>query len=182
MITSQSTEEEKWYVMRAYKNEKKAEELLSGNNGLKYFIPKRQILRTRNGRKIICTEPVIHSLVFVFASQKQTVYCKRYICNDLQFVSWKRYDSTSYLTIPAKQMDDFIRMCTQKEQEVTFYTPDEIPLEKGQKVRVHGGIFDKMEGILVKTYKKRNKQLAVIIPDILAASANVDPDYLEFIN
>ena len=182
MITSQSTEEEKWYVMRAYKNEKKAEELLSGNNGLKYFIPKHQILRTRNGRKIICTEPVIHSLVFVFASQKQIVNFKRYICNDLQFVSWKRYDSTSYLTIPAKQMDDFIRMCTQKEQEVTFYTPDEIPLEKGQKVRVHGGVFDKMEGILVKTYKKRNKQLAVIIPDILAASANVDPDYLEFIN
>ena len=182
MITSQSTEEAKWYVMRAYKNEKKAEELLSGNNGLKYFIPKRQILRTRNGRKIICTEPVIHSLVFVFASQKQIVNFKRYICNDLQFVSWKRYDSTSYLTIPAKQMDDFIRMCTQKEQEVTFYTPDEIPLEKGQKVRVHGGVFDKMEGILVKTYKKRNKQLAVIIPDILAASANVDPDYLEFIN
>ena len=182
MITSQSTEEEKWYVMRAYKNEKKAEELLSGKNGLKYFIPKRQILRTRNGRKIICTEPVIHSLVFVFASQKQIVNFKRYICNDLQFVSWKRYDNTSYLTIPAKQMDDFIRMCTQKEQEVTFYTPDEIPLEKGQKVRVHGGVFDKMEGILVKTYKKRNKQLAVIIPDILAASANVDPDYLEFIN
>ena len=182
MITSQSTEEEKWYVMRAYKNEKKAEELLSGNNGLKYFIPKRQILRTRNGRKIICTEPVIHSLVFVFASQKQIVNFKRYICNDLQFVSWKRYDNTSYLTIPANQMDDFIRMCTQKEQEVTFYTPDEIPLKKGQKVRVHGGIFDKMEGILVKTYKKRNKQLAVIIPDILAASANVDPDYLEFIN
>ena len=181
MITSQSTEEEKWYVMRAYKNEKKAEELLSGNNGLKYFIPKRQILRTRNGRKIICTEPVIHSLVFVFASQKQIVNFKRYICNDLQFVSWKRYDSTSYLTIPAKQMDDFIRMCTQKEQEVTFYTPDEIPLKKGQKVRVHGGIFDKMEGILVKTYKKRNKQLVVIIPDILAASANVDPEYLEII-
>ena len=181
MITSQSTEEEKWYVMRAYKNEKKAEELLSGNNGLKYFIPKRQILRTRKGRKIICTEPVIHSLVFVFASQKQIVNFKRYICNDLQFVSWKRYDSTSYLTIPAKQMDDFIRMCTQKEQEVTFYTPDEIPLEKGQKVRVHGGVFDKMEGILVKTYKKRNKQLVVIIPDILAASANVDPEYLEII-
>ena len=167
--------------MRAYKNEKKAEELLSGNNGLKYFIPKRQILRTRNGRKIICTEPVIHSLVFVFASQKQIVNFKRYICNDLQFVSWKRYDNTSYLTIPANQMDDFIRMCTQKEQEVTFYTPDEIPLKKGQKVRVHGGIFDKMEGILVKTYKKRNKQLVVIIPDILAASANVDPEYLEII-
>ena len=181
MITSQSTEEAKWYVMRAYKNEKKAEELLSGKNGMTYFIPKQKVIRTYQGKKVITTEPVIHSLVFVFASQKQIVNFKRYIFNDLQFVSWKRYDSTNYLTIPAKQMDDFIRMCTQKEQEVTFYTPDEIPLEKGQKVRVHGGVFDKMEGILIKTYKKRNKQLAVIIPDILAASANVDPEYLEII-
>ena len=79
-------------------------------------------------------------------------------------------------------MDNFIRMCTQKEQEVTFYTPADIQVEKGQKVRVHGGTFDKMEGILVKTYKKRNKQLVVIIPDILAASANVDPEYLEILN
>ena len=182
MITSQPTEEAKWYVMRAYKNEKKAEELLSGKNGMTYFIPKQKVIRTYQGKKVITTEPVIHSLVFVFASQKQIVNFKRYIFNDLQFVSWKRYDSTSYLTIPAKQMDDFIRMCTQKEQEVTFYTPDEIPLEKGQKVRVHGGVFDKMEGILVKTYKKRNKQLVVIIPDILAASANVAPEYLEILN
>lgn len=178
----QSSEEEKWYVMRAYKSEKRAENLLSGKEGLKYFIPKQKTVRTRDGRKIICTEPVIRSLVFVFASRKQIVNFKRYICNDLQFVSWKHHDSTSYLTIPTGQMDNFIQMCTQKEQEVTFYTPDEIPLEKGQKVRVHGGVFDKMEGILVKTYKKRNKQLAVIIPDILAASASVDPDYLEFIN
>ena len=68
MITSQSTEEEKWYVMRAYKNEKKAEELLSGKNGMTYFIPKQKVIRTYQGKKVITTEPVIHSLVFVFAS------------------------------------------------------------------------------------------------------------------
>ena len=168
--------------MRAYKNEKKAEELLSGKNGMTYFIPKQKVIRTYQGKKVITTEPVIHSLVFVFASQKQIVNFKRYIFNDLQFVSWKRDNSTNYLTVPSDEMDNFIRMCTQKEQEVTFYTPADIQVEKGQKVRVHGGTFDKMEGILVKTYKKRNKQLVVIIPDILAASANVDPEYLEILN
>lgn len=182
MITSQPTEEAKWYVMRAYKNEKKAEELLSGKNGMTYFIPKQKVIRTYQGKKVITTEPVIHSLVFVFASQKQIVNFKRYIFNDLQFVSWKRDNSTNYLTVPSDEMDNFIRMCTQKEQEVTFYTPADIQVEKGQKVRVHGGTFDKMEGILVKTYKKRNKQLVVIIPDILAASANVAPEYLEILN
>ena len=79
MITSQPTEEAKWYVMRAYKNEKKAEELLSGKNGMTYFIPKQKVIRTYQGKKVITTEPVIHSLVFVFASQKQIVNFKRYI-------------------------------------------------------------------------------------------------------
>ena len=42
-----------WYVMRAYKNERRAEECLSGNTyGLSFFIPKQRKLRTVNGRKV----------------------------------------------------------------------------------------------------------------------------------
>ena len=29
----------RWFVMSAYKNEKKAEEMLKGKDGLEYFIP-----------------------------------------------------------------------------------------------------------------------------------------------
>ena len=67
----------RWYVMRAYKNENIAEERLSHKTyGLKHFIPKQKVLRTINGEKTLCMVPVIHSLVFVYASHKQMVYCK----------------------------------------------------------------------------------------------------------
>ena len=86
-----------WYVMRAYKNEKKAEELLSGSHGLTYFIPKRQVIRTSERKKVISMEPVIRSLVFVYATQQQIVSFKRDIYNDLQFVIWKCDGGIRYL-------------------------------------------------------------------------------------
>ena len=67
-----------WYVMRAYKSENTAEEMLSGKYGLKHFIPKKQVLRTVNGRKVICMVPVIHSLVFVYATHQEIVDFKHY--------------------------------------------------------------------------------------------------------
>lgn len=188
MENEQTKKVAQWYVMRAYKSEKTAEELLSGKHGLKHFIPKKQVLRTVNGRKVICMVPVIHSLIFVQATHQEVVDFKHYYYNDLQFVTWKHDGVAGYLTVPKKQMESFIIVCKQREEEVHFYMPNEINgengiinIEKGKKVRVHGGPFDKVEGYFVKIAKKRNRQLVVIIPDLLVASAEVDPDFLEII-
>ena len=35
-----------WFAMSAYKNEKKAEEMLKGKDGLEYFIPKHYAVRS----------------------------------------------------------------------------------------------------------------------------------------
>ena len=181
MVEEQRKGDAMWYVMRAYKNEKKAEELLSGNHGLTYFIPKQKVIRTNERKKVITMEPVIRSLVFVYATQQQIVAFKRDIYNDLQFVTWKCDGGIRYLTVPTNQMNNFIQVCEQKEQEVVFYRPDQIQVEKGQRVRVHGGTFDKLEGIVVKVEKKRSKQFVVLVPEVLAASIKVDPEYLEII-
>ncbi len=182
MFENQHTAEKQWFVMRAYKRERKAEELLSGKHGLPYFIPKKTVMRTREGKKVLCTEPVIHSLVFVYASQPDIVAFKRDIYNELQFVIWKTEGKQCYLTVPDGQMQSFISVCEQKEKEVTFYRPEEIQLEKGKRVKVHGGTFDGVEGHFVKVAKKRGRQLVVIIPEILAASAEVDLEYLEILD
>ena len=181
MVEEQRKGDAMWYVMRAYKNEKKAEELLSGNHGLTYFIPKQKVIRTNERKKVITMEPVIRSLVFVYATQQQIVAFKRDIYNDLQFVIWKCDGGIRYLTVPTNQMNNFIQVCEQKEQEVVFYRPDQIQVEKGQRVRVHGGTFDKLEGIVVKVEKKRSKQFVVLVPEVLAAPIKVDPEYLEII-
>ena len=55
MSTPITTREEltriRWFVMSAYKNEKKAEEALKGKNGLEYFIPKHYAVRVYHGMK-----------------------------------------------------------------------------------------------------------------------------------
>ena len=123
METELKGEKELWYVMRVYKNEKKAEELLLGRGGLRYFIPKEQVSRVRHGKKVSCMVPVIPSLVFVRATRKQAVEFKKNIYNDLQFVIWRCDEGDHYLTVPDKQMEDFMQVCLQTQQKVTFYRP-----------------------------------------------------------
>ncbi|MGN0221917.1 MAG: UpxY family transcription antiterminator [Prevotella sp.] len=179
-------EEAQWHVMRAYKSEKTAEEMLSdAEYGMRHFIPKHKVLRTVNGRKVLYEVPVIHSLVFVYATHQQIVDFKRNRYNGLQFVTRRDEGRNICLTVPGKQMDSFITVCEQKEKEVHFYTPDDILKEgmpnigKGRRVRVHGGVFDQVEGYFVKVARRRGRQLVVIIPDLLVVTAEVSPDYIQ---
>ena len=189
MANGQEKDKPRWYVMRAYKNENTAEERLSHKTyGLEYFIPKQKVLRTVNGKKTICMVPVIHSLIFVHASQRQIVEFKHNCYYDLQFVTWKTEEGLVYLTVPEKEMKNFIEVCEHTEQEVQFYKIDEInkgkkiDIAKGKRVRVHGGPFDQVGGYFMKIGRKRGKQLVVIMPDLLAVSAEVSPDYIQVID
>ncbi len=88
---------------------------------------------------------------------------------------------SDYLIVPERQMDDFIRMVSQREQEVTYYTPDEINMEKGARVRIHGGNFDGVEGVFMRVQGKRNRRLVIKIEGIIAVSVEVNPDLVEVI-
>ena len=179
-----------WYVMRAYKNENTAEDRLSNETyGLEHFIPKQKVLRTVKGKKVFCMVPVIHSLVFVYASHQQIVDFKHNYCYDLQFVTWKSGSELIYLTVPNEEMTNFIKVCKQTDEEIHFYKiseinkgKDTINIEKGQRVRVHGGPFDQVEGYFMKVAKKRGRQFVVILPDLLAVSAEVKPEYIQIID
>ena len=151
-----------WYVMRAYKNENTAEDRLSNETyGLEYFIPKQKVLRTVKGKKVFFMVPV----------------------------TWKSGGELVYLTVPDEDMTNFIKVCKQADEEVHFYKiseinkeKDKINIEKGKRVRVHGGPFDQVEGYFIKVAKKRGRQLVVIIPDLLAVSAEVKPEYIQIID
>lgn len=87
MSTTTTTGEDftriQWFVMSAYKNEKKAEEALKDKKGLDYFIPKHYVVRVYHGVKSKRLVPVIPNLVFVHASRKQITDFKKNIisCN-----------------------------------------------------------------------------------------------------
>ncbi len=181
----------RWFVLRAYKNEKKAEEVLSDADGLPYFIPKQYAVRVYHGRKTRRLVPVIPGLVFVQASRASLCeFKKRH--NFLQFVMRTRgakadtaapggRPDNDYLVVPDRQMADFMRVAGQYEENVAYYNPEELHLEKGTRVRILGGLFDGVEGVFLKVQGARARRLVVQIPNTLAAVVSVEPDLVEVI-
>ena len=170
-----------WYVMRAYKNEARVEQQLSGPDGLPFFIPKRYLVQTYHGKKVRRLVPAIHSLVFVHAS-RESINAFKLRCPSLQYVMWKKSTGLEYLRVPARQMDDFIRVASHHEEDLVYYRPDEVHLPAGTRVRVIGGTFDGAEGYFVKVAGKRNRRLVVQLDGIAALSAEITPDLVEIIH
>ena len=169
-----------WYVMRAYKNEAKAEEALSGEYGLPFFIPKQYVLRTFHGKKTRVLVPAIASLVFVHASRnKLNAFKLRYPF--LQYVMLRRSTGMEFMKVPEKEMDNFIKIATHTEEELMYFQPDEINFKPGSRIRIIGGPFDGAEGYFVKVQGKRNRRLVVKLDGLMAISAEVEPDFVEVI-
>ena len=80
------------------------------------------------------------------------------------------------------EMQRFIRVVENFEEEITYLSPEEVNIEKGTRVRIIGGNFDGVEGIFVKVKGKRNKRVVVMLDKLLAVvMAEVDLDLIEVI-
>ncbi len=178
MFITKDSEIARWYVMRAYKCERLAEEKLSGAGGLEFFIPKHYVIRVFHGKKSKRLVPVIPSLVFVHASKDDILEFKR-ANNFLQFVTWDKSTGKECLVVPDDQMENFIRVASSEADTTSFYRTEEINIEKGTRVRIHGGKFDGVEGVFMQVKGKRNRRLVVTLEGILSVVAEVSPDLVE---
>ncbi len=170
----------RWYVMRAYKLEIKAEELLV-ENGLECFVPKQYAVRIYHGVKSKRLVPIIPSLVFVHASKEQILDFKKQY-NFLQFVIWKRKDEAEHLIVPNDQMESFIKVVSSGQESLVYFKPDEIDIKKGTRVRIHGGQFDGVTGTFMQVKGKRNRRIVVLLDGIIAVAAEVQPDLIEVLS
>ena len=77
-------------------------------------------------------------------------------------------------------MDHFMRVAGSEADDHIFLNPDEIDLTRGDKVRIHGGPFDGVEGTFVKVQGKRRRMVVVSIPTLTSvATLEFEPDLLE---
>ncbi len=180
MVLTNDSAIARWFVMRAYKCERLAEDILSSEGGLEYFIPKHYVMRVFHGRKSKRLVPVIPSLVFVHASKDSILSLKK-IHNFLQFVMWEKSTGPECLVVPDEQMEDFIKVASAQEESTTYFKPEEINIKRGTRVRIHGGRFDGVEGVFMQVKGKRNRRLVVMLEGIMAVVAEVDPDLVEIL-
>jgi transcription antitermination factor NusG len=171
----------RWYVMRAYKNEKKAEEVLSAPGGLEFFIAKQYAVREYHGVKSKHLVPAIPGLVFVHAGHDQIVDFKQRGNNFLQFVILKKSSGPEYLTVPDSQMDNFIKVASRYDIETAYLLPDEVDLSAGTRVRILGGPFNGVEGVFMRVSGKRNRRLLVQLEGITTLATEISPELIEVI-
>ena len=146
------------------------------NKGLEAFVPviyAYKVIRGQKQRKLI---PAINGFVFVKAT---TTEMEELILKS-KFTIYAKKSSFSgreeFLTIANRDMENFIAVIEKSQENITYFKPDEIPLNPGDRIRIQGGLYDGREGIIMRIKSKRNKHLVVQIPGLLVAAVELKPE------
>ncbi len=147
--------------------------------GLEAFVPLKYEVKKRRHQEQRALIPAIAGLMFAKGTLEEL---KEYVSRS-QFTVYLKKSTFSnkedYLTVPTKAMDDFIAVTVNHEAKISYFKPEEIKLQAGDKIRVKGGIYDGKEGVIMRIKGKRNKHLVVQIPGLLAAAVEMTPDLIE---
>ena len=170
-----------WFAMRAtYKREFVAKDYLQGK-GFEVFLPVKKVIKVVRGVKRKVTVPAINSLIFVKA-QKEVLQSLKYGVEYLQYITRKEEGKNIPIIVPERQMEQFIQIVQDDTIDKTYLAPDEVDLREGTRVRIHGVVYDGLEGVLVKVKGKRKKQFHIVIEGIVTVRTIVENvDLLEVI-
>lgn len=174
-----SNEKMQWFAMRAtYCRGMQIKSLLD-QKGISNFIPMRYEIREKNGRKKRELIPVIRDLIFVRAVRSELQWVKDrnpYLQYMIDIRNGQK------IIVPDKQMRDFIAVAGTYNEHLIFFSPDEVNLRKGTKVRITGGDFEGYEGIFVKVKGARDRRVVISLQGVIAlAMATISPDLIEVI-
>jgi hypothetical protein len=177
---SENSEEKKWFSIGCTSLQKELKVRDDARQyGLQAFVPLTYVVKTIRGQKHRALVPAVSKLLFVKGTLDEV---KDYI-QHAHYVVFIRKSTFSnkedYLTVSTKAMEDFIAVTENHEEHVTYFRPEEISLQEGDKIRIKGGFYDGREGIIMRIKGKRNKHLVVQIPGVLVAAIELSPEMIE---
>ena len=175
----ETTELRQWFVMRDLKrgNAKQPAYKLLGELKIRFFTPMVWKLRIRQGKRVRQQVPFMPDLLFVYDSRKVLDPLVEQIAT-LQY-RFIKGDNRQPMTVRNADMERFIR-AVDAMNNPCFYTPEEInPDMLGKKVRIVGGLLDGYEGCLQKMQGSRIKRLFVELPNLLTATVEVQPEFIQ---
>lgn len=171
---------EHWYVMNAYtKNEGRVLSTLGSCKSLEHYMPMRYAIRNYYGRPKRELVPLIPHTFFMRGTYEAVEAFQKdfsYIGFATTMIDGRR----TSMKVPDVQMTSFMKVASQYEDNLTYYHPDEIELNKGDYVRIVGGRYDGATGIMLRLKGKRGKRLVACIPQIMAvATTCIEPEFVQ---
>lgn len=164
--------DEAWYAMRVtYGRELKIQEAMNGK--FETFIPKCYKTVERFGKRHYELTSCISNLLFVYGTKNQIEEERQKqaeIKNDKKWhlLNFIMNHENKMITVPNKQMEDFIRVSNLPAEELIPLDIREGELLTGQRVKVIDGPLVGIEGFIKRI--EGNKRVVVTIDGMLATA------------
>ena len=177
-------ETEKWYVLgclSVHREEKVRDALRKA--GFRSHVPMKYEVKHVRRQEQRTMVPAISGLIFARGTEDAL---KEYIHHKSKDSIYMRKSTFSnkqeYLTVPDYAMEQFIEFTQIRQENITYFKPEELKLKEGEKIRIKGGIYDGYEGIILRFKGKRHKHLVVQIPGVIIAAIEIEPELIEPLN
>ena len=155
-----------------------AEKALSLENELDFYLPKHFVLRRyASGMKRVLV-PLLPSMVFV-RGRFSKVHRFQSIYSFIGFATLPKDGHRTPIVVPDPDMENFRIVADKCRDDLTYYSPREMKMQKGEYIRIIGGLFDGAVAKLVKVPGKRNRKLVVELPGIAEiATTSIEPQFV----
>lgn len=171
-----------WFVMRDFKRfnaKERAFEILE-ERGFEVFTPMKRATIKRLGMTLETKIPVIPDLLFVNSLRAPLDE----IVGNIRTLTYrypKGGDFYHPMYVQRDVMENFKTVVSNIESPV-YYLPGEItPSMFGRKIRIVGGPLDGQIVTLLKAQGSKRKRFCVQLPDLLMATAYLDPEEMPYI-
>ncbi len=168
-----------WFALKVSRKETLALNVME-QAGVRTYCPMVETDTTIHGKKTIVERPLIPNTVFAYAPFRKMNTLK----NLHPFITYcykKVEGKYKILQVPTREMERFIDSSTKMKQDITYFHPEEVELQKGDRVRIVGGLFDGYEGTLLKA-KGRAKRMFLVNFEMLGAlGTHIEPQYIRVI-
>ncbi len=169
-----------WYPMRvSYGREEKIKEALDTLN-IRNFLPMQRQRgwvddKGEPHQKLV---PAVRNLIFIHSSQEHITELKMFNkeCDSLRYMTnpFSHSDDDYLLTVPDRQMENFIRVAAVQDDSLFYLDPNaEFLRVLGRKVRITDGNFKDAIGTIKRI--KNNKRVVVEIQGVVAVAITFVP-------
>ncbi len=181
-----------WYVLTVLRSSLQACEQLAAHADefnarsaarLECFAPTFVDVTARDNGRGRIRKPLLYNYIFIRGTLPQLRrFHNSYPAYNLIPTGEKREAPTDYRYVPDDEMTQFMRIAQAYEHAVPCFSPSEIDLEQGDRVRIVGGQFSGVEGVLLSQKGRDGGRVIVRITDMLAVETlDIAPQYLQIV-
>ena len=173
-----------WFVlkMRSSLNALRFRELLTAAQ-IDFFLPTVHKVVTREGKEESMEKPLLFSYVFIRTDERTAI---DFTSVNGGITMLREHvpggQPGPYMIVSDREMENFIRAVGYYTDSIPFVSPTPEMLVKGDRVRILGGPFQGVEGLLESQQGKGGGRVIVRVADVVAIpTIEIDPSLIQIL-